>query len=264
RLDQMEYNVSTPPPLNEKVLKDKRRKMKETWDRLLRLYNKEDHQRFVELKRMEVEYEAKRNQMMKFYESVKSAQEVTIDDIPLPSAAPSDPNLSSGLGSAPMFPNEHSIPQSILKRPHMSSTHMAGPHRTPPGVPPGPPPVLSDGEDDVDDDSDDDEKERNKRIRFSDDPIATEKDSDVNEFLKELDQMEQKSGTSSDDTSKSIQPLPSAVIASLPTPVAAAATTQPPLNAMPPPPSLMTNIQPSGRPPVPPPQMMLFRPPGHQ
>ena len=38
RLDQMEYNVNTPPPLNEKVLKDKRRKMKETWDRLCRLY----------------------------------------------------------------------------------------------------------------------------------------------------------------------------------------------------------------------------------
>ena len=38
RLDQMEYNVNAPPPLNEKVLKDKRRKMKETWDRLCRLY----------------------------------------------------------------------------------------------------------------------------------------------------------------------------------------------------------------------------------
>lgn len=38
RLDQMEYSVDAPPPLNEKVLRDKRRKLKETWDRLCRLY----------------------------------------------------------------------------------------------------------------------------------------------------------------------------------------------------------------------------------
>ena len=38
RLDRMEYDFYNPPALNEKVLKDKRRKLKETWDRLLRLY----------------------------------------------------------------------------------------------------------------------------------------------------------------------------------------------------------------------------------
>ena len=38
RLDRMEYDFNNPPPLNEKVLKDKRRKLKETWDRICRLY----------------------------------------------------------------------------------------------------------------------------------------------------------------------------------------------------------------------------------
>lgn len=34
----VEYNVDAPPLLNEKVLKDKRKKLKETWDRVMRLY----------------------------------------------------------------------------------------------------------------------------------------------------------------------------------------------------------------------------------
>lgn len=34
----LEYNVNSPPLLNEKVLKDKRKKLKETWDRVMRLY----------------------------------------------------------------------------------------------------------------------------------------------------------------------------------------------------------------------------------
>lgn len=34
----MEYDFSNPSPLNEKVLRDKRRKLKETWDRICKLY----------------------------------------------------------------------------------------------------------------------------------------------------------------------------------------------------------------------------------
>lgn len=33
-----EYNVMQPPPLNEKVLKDKRKKLKETLERVLKMY----------------------------------------------------------------------------------------------------------------------------------------------------------------------------------------------------------------------------------
>ncbi|OTF73306.1 hypothetical protein BLA29_003148, partial [Euroglyphus maynei] len=76
RLDKMEYDFYNPPSLNEKVLKDKRRKLKETWDRLLRLYVKEDKDRYMELKRMEGDYDVKRNELVKQYEAVKSAHEV--------------------------------------------------------------------------------------------------------------------------------------------------------------------------------------------
>lgn len=34
----IEYNVLQPSPLNEKVLRDKRKKLKETFDRVMRLY----------------------------------------------------------------------------------------------------------------------------------------------------------------------------------------------------------------------------------
>lgn len=34
----LEYNVLQPSPLNEKVLRDKRKKLKETFDRVMRLY----------------------------------------------------------------------------------------------------------------------------------------------------------------------------------------------------------------------------------
>ncbi|KAF8794844.1 WW domain-binding protein 11 like protein [Argiope bruennichi] len=60
KIDEMEYNVNSPPLLNEKVLKDKRKKLKETWDRVMRLYYKEDRERYNELKKLELEYEGRR------------------------------------------------------------------------------------------------------------------------------------------------------------------------------------------------------------
>lgn len=38
KIDQMEYNVLQPSPLNEKVLKDKRKKLRDTLDRVLKMY----------------------------------------------------------------------------------------------------------------------------------------------------------------------------------------------------------------------------------
>lgn len=34
----LEYNVVQPSPLNEKVLREKRRKLKETFDRVMKMY----------------------------------------------------------------------------------------------------------------------------------------------------------------------------------------------------------------------------------
>lgn len=102
KIDQMEYNVLQPPPLNEKVLKDKRKKLKDTFERVLKLYNKEDPDRWSELKRLESEYERSRAGLVAYFESVRHAQQVTVDEIPLPLPLPSlmqtDPSLGVIIG----------------------------------------------------------------------------------------------------------------------------------------------------------------------
>ncbi|XP_008475786.1 WW domain-binding protein 11 [Diaphorina citri] len=84
KIDQMEYNVLQPSPLNEKVLKDKRRKLRDTFDRVMKMYVKDDPDKWEELKRGEVEYEKRRTALISYYEAVKHAQQVQVDDIPLP------------------------------------------------------------------------------------------------------------------------------------------------------------------------------------
>ena len=161
---------------------------------------KEDHDRYLELKRLEADYENKRIQMVKFYESVKSAQEVSIDDIPLPNAPMEQSNVTSINTSNQSVINQ---PQSILKKHNLSSQICT--QRNPPGVPPGPPPVLSDVEDESDDESNDNnEKEKNRRIRFCDEQTE-DKEADINEFLKEIEQVEKAARDPA--TTQSIQSL---------------------------------------------------------
>ncbi|XP_062137962.1 WW domain-binding protein 11 [Drosophila sulfurigaster albostrigata] len=97
KIDEMEYNVLQPSPLNEKVLRDKRKKLKETFDRVMRLYHNDEPEHWAELKRKEVEYEKKRLKKQQYYESVKHAQSVQIDEIPLP-APVSTSNASNASG----------------------------------------------------------------------------------------------------------------------------------------------------------------------
>jgi WW domain-binding protein 11 len=198
---------------------------------------------------MEAEYESKRNQMIKFYESVKSAQEVTIDDIPLPSV-PMEPSAPNSAINASLPLSEQTLPQSILKRHNLSSQVS---HKTPPGCPPGPPPILSDIEDDCDDDYDsDNDKDKSKKIRFSDETKTNDKDSDINEFLKEIDQMEKSVNIkeSLSQTVQSIQSLPA---------IGSHQSSTSTHSAIPPPPSLRASNVPSGPPP---PSLIMFRPPG--
>lgn len=88
----LEFNVHQPSPLNEKVLKDKRKKLRDTLDRVLSMYYKDDPEKWTELKRKQTEYEHKKNQLVAFYESVKSAQQVSVDEIPLPQAPQQPPS----------------------------------------------------------------------------------------------------------------------------------------------------------------------------
>lgn len=158
RLDRMEFNVDQAPALNEKVLTDKRRKLKDTWDRVMHLCQKEDKDRFVQLKRLQDEYEAERDQLKKDYEAIRSAQNVQLEEIPLPSLPTSIPDTSS----------------SILKKVPSLTTYRSLTQKEAPGPPPGPPPLLSQF------DLDSDDSESQKKVRFG-------SDNDVDAFLKEIE-----------------------------------------------------------------------------
>uniref|UniRef100_A0A8C0P2W3 Wbp11/ELF5/Saf1 N-terminal domain-containing protein n=1 Tax=Canis lupus familiaris TaxID=9615 RepID=A0A8C0P2W3_CANLF len=69
KLDEMEFNPVQQPQLNEKVLKDKRKKLRETFERILRLYEKENPDIYKELRKLEVEYEQKRAQLSQYFDA---------------------------------------------------------------------------------------------------------------------------------------------------------------------------------------------------
>ncbi|XP_046659838.1 WW domain-binding protein 11-like [Homalodisca vitripennis] len=193
KIDQMEYNVMQPSPLNEKVLKDKRKKLRDTFDRVMKIYIKEDPDKWEELKRAEADYEKRRFALSTYCEAVRHAQQVQVDDIPLPineSIAalagltsqiplPADMPLPLNIPVPPVLLSQLNLPaapQGILRK---RSAYSPPPRaRSPPGCPPGVPPDLlsEDEKDDSSDEDDDDEKEdhlideksERRNIRFAD------------------------------------------------------------------------------------------------
>nr|XP_023020482.1 WW domain-binding protein 11 [Leptinotarsa decemlineata] len=145
KIDEMEYNVNQPSPLNEKVLKDKRKKLRDTLERVLSMYYKDDPEKWTDLKRRQTDYEHKRNQLVTFYESVKSAQQVTVDEIPLP-------QLPQQANALPNAPAQIPLPTTERKQEHtiysiataLKLQALGQPVREPPGPPPGPAPDLND------------------------------------------------------------------------------------------------------------------------
>uniref|UniRef100_A0A672L735 Wbp11/ELF5/Saf1 N-terminal domain-containing protein n=1 Tax=Sinocyclocheilus grahami TaxID=75366 RepID=A0A672L735_SINGR len=147
KLDEMEFNPVQQPLLNEKVLRDKRKKLRETFERIVRLYERENPEMYKELRKLEVEYETKRGQLSLYFDSVKNAESVEVDSIPLPDMphAPSSILIQD-------IPLPGVQPPSILKKSSalgkgsaLSAAALAGvprlpPGRKPPGPPPGPPP----------------------------------------------------------------------------------------------------------------------------
>lgn len=66
-----EFNPVQQPLLNEKVLRDKRKKLRETFDRIVRLYERENPDTYKELRKLELDYETKRGQLALYFDSVK-------------------------------------------------------------------------------------------------------------------------------------------------------------------------------------------------
>lgn len=153
-IDQMEYNPLEAPKLNEKVLKDKRKKLKETFQRVMKLYEKENPDFARDLRKSENDYEKKRMQLQVYFEQVKNAERVQLDQIPLP-----DIPQHSTIPSMIPLPNEIPIPDDLKPHGILKKTSAYGHRevsalaietarrRKPPGPPPGPPAELSDSED---------------------------------------------------------------------------------------------------------------------
>uniref|UniRef100_I3NBG8 WW domain-binding protein 11-like n=1 Tax=Ictidomys tridecemlineatus TaxID=43179 RepID=I3NBG8_ICTTR len=146
KLYEMEFNPVQQPQLNEKVLKDKRKKLRETFERILRLYEKENPDIYKELRKLEVEYEQKRAQLSQYFDAVKNAQHVEVESILLPDM----PNVPSNIFIQDI-PLPGAQPPSILKKTSaygpptraVSILPLLGhgvPHLKPSGPPPGPPP----------------------------------------------------------------------------------------------------------------------------
>lgn len=149
KIDKMEFNVDAPAPLSQKVLMEKRKKLKETLERVLKYYEKEDPEYWAEIRRNEAEYEKRRHHTIIYYESVKHAEEVTVDDIPLPKSVLTDTRPSQI--PLPPLPSVESKVIGILKKSGPSDTELTQLEPLqiePPGVPIGLPPEIELPEDD--------------------------------------------------------------------------------------------------------------------
>jgi len=179
KIDDMEYNPITPCPLNQKVMYEKRRKLAETWDRVIKLYEKDAPEQWADLKKLWTNYQGRKIEVVKYYESVISAQDVEVDSIPLPNA--SSAGLDGGGGwdedgmSIPLPPPTLYIPpgppRSVLKKPP-SVLDTVKPLLCP-GVPAGPPPPVEDY------DVVEMEGSRKRTIRFGDEREEIQEDKSV-------------------------------------------------------------------------------------
>lgn len=274
KIDEMEYNVFQPSPLNEKVLKEKRKKLKETFDRVMKLYHVEDAELWSDLKRKEVEYEKKRNKRISYYESVRQAQAIQVDDIPLPSAKETPtPMALPRIQLPPPALIIPPVPQAMLSQ--MPPQHPLEDDLSTaideeellklPGCPPMPAPNLREMPD-LDSDYDEDllPKNRAKKRKELDEEVAPIKPpnevqqkmlalsgQNIDDFMKEMENVQRKkeaeraagkpnssSSSSSEDSDDSPEKDDEAGLAAIPAPEPINIPPQipPPLRAVMPPP----------------------------
>ncbi|XP_055595045.1 WW domain-binding protein 11-like [Uranotaenia lowii] len=188
KIDEMEYNVYQPSPLNEKVLKEKRKKLKETLDRVMRMYQADDPDLWGELKRKEVDYEKRRNKRIQYYESVRHAEQVQVDDIPLPSANETPTPLSIPRIPIPptiqaVVPPIKPMPPPVLKKPvenPVEPQEIVDDDDDIPGCPPGPPPDIF-CMPELDFDLEEFRSETQKSVKFFDDADSRDNSEDSDE-----------------------------------------------------------------------------------
>lgn len=154
------------------------------------MQQKDDPTYWNELRRIEADYERRRYHRVQYFEAVKQAESIDVDDIPLPDMMPPEP------GSVQDIPLPQAEPSvGILKK----SATMLGPipppnptfeGRNPPGVPVGPLPSLSDMEDESEEETETHVASKDpKSVRFEgEDKNNEERDalSEMDKFMKEV------------------------------------------------------------------------------
>lgn len=193
-----EYNVLQPSPLNEKVLKEKRKKLKETFDRVMRLLLEENSEQWSEFKRKEVEYEKRRYKRVQYYESVRSAEQVSIEDIPLPTSTGEKPipaTIPKINLPPPVLLTNVPPPSSLKKMDEFGSESTEIKIKEPPGVPALIPPNLFEMQEldsDYESDEKDSESEEDVPVLKRDDPPKDKHDKNIEEFMKEVESAQKK------------------------------------------------------------------------
>lgn len=128
KLDELEFDVNRgSSSTSDTFFKDKRKRLKDSWARILLYYQKEDPEKYSKLKKLESEYEIKHKATEKNFDAVKAAQEVKIEDVFLPPEPDADTKNDEVADDDPLMSESVYI------------TPLTGGMK-PPGCPPGLPP----------------------------------------------------------------------------------------------------------------------------
>lgn len=187
RLDQIQYSVEEAPKLNPEVIENKRKKLKETLTKIMSMYKKEDQATFDQIRRLEMNYEGKRANLIKRYEAVISAKQVNLEEIPLPAFA-GDDLFGMSASSTSFYRTSRSSTSSSSEEPryHLTISGEVRSDLKPPGCPALVPPSIEQLEEEL------------RLCGKSLDSVNAEKDLD--EFLKEVDRVEKQISTKEQTT----------------------------------------------------------------
>ena len=183
RLDHIQYSVEEVSKLNPEVIENKRKKLKETLSKIMGMYKKEDQATYDQIKRLEMNYEGKRANLIKRYEAVNSAKQVNLEEIPLPFAGDDLIGGSLSASSTSFYRTNRSSTSSSCEeqRYHLTITGEVRSDLKPPGCPALVPPSIEQLEEEL------------RLCGKSLDSVNAEKDLD--EFLKEVDRVEKQVST---------------------------------------------------------------------
>jgi len=127
KLDDLEFDAENECPYADRVMQEKRTRMKATYFKILEYYKTAGKMdTWKEYQDDYNQYERERERKQSLFQAVLKAKNWSVDQIPLPDA----PLPDSGMAGIP-------LPMGLP--PRMGSSSSRG-HSGPPGPPPGPPP----------------------------------------------------------------------------------------------------------------------------